>query len=101
MVFALVATVVAQLHLLNHKPNPSPTFGYYVLGKPLAVALVAFSIGLSIMGWWRWYTWQRNTIRGKVVVKGWELQSVGLAMMLVSLLSLILLGKSWGGRGVW
>ncbi|RPB27081.1 hypothetical protein L211DRAFT_780151, partial [Terfezia boudieri ATCC MYA-4762] len=82
MVFALTGTVVAQLYVLNHKPNTNPTFGYYVLGKPLAVTLVAFSIAFSIMGWWRWYTWQRNTIRGGVIVGGWELQSVWLVMML-------------------
>ncbi|KAF8431354.1 hypothetical protein BGX38DRAFT_1053705, partial [Terfezia claveryi] len=50
MVFALTGTVVAQLYVLNHKPNTNPTFGYYVLGKPLAVTLVAFSIAFSIMG---------------------------------------------------
>ena len=90
MVFALLGTVVAQLQVLNHKPNTNPTFGYYVLGKPLAAALISFSIAFSIMGWWRWYTWQRNTIRGEVVVRGWELQTVGLIMMLVSLISLFL-----------
>lgn len=83
MIFALSGTVVAQLFVLNHKPNPNPTFGFHVLGKPLAVTLISFSIAFSILGWWRWFNWQRNTIRGIVVVGGGEIEGVGFLMMLV------------------
>lgn len=83
LVFALAATSVAQLFVLNHKANPNPSFGFYVLGKPLAVALVSLSLGLTLLGWWRWYTWQRNTIRGVCIVGGWELEGILFVMMSV------------------
>ena len=82
--FALTATLVAQLFVLNHKANPNPHFGFYVLGKPLAVTLVCLSLGLTLLGWWRWYNWQRNTVRGVCVVGGWELEGVLFVMMFVS-----------------
>ena len=84
---------MAQLFVLNHKANPNPSFGFHVLGKPLAATLVSLSLGLTLLGWWRWYNWQRNTMNGVCVVGGWELEGVLFVMMLVGFFSPILKEK--------
>ncbi|KAF8469716.1 hypothetical protein BDZ91DRAFT_720757 [Kalaharituber pfeilii] len=81
LVFALSSTVVTQLYVLNHKPNPDPVFGFYVLGKPLAASMVCLAIGFSIVGFLRWWKWQHALVRGKGITGGWEIEGVGLMVI--------------------
>ena len=86
LVFALTATVVGQLFLLNHKPNPNPAFGFHVIGKPLVSTLVGFALLFSILGWVRWFRWQRALLGGSCIVGGWDVEGLAGGMGLVSLL---------------
>lgn len=79
----MLATVVAQLHIINHAPNPDPKFGFYVIGKPLAIALVVAALMVNILGAARWWNWQRALLRGKALAGGWEMVTVGVLVCLL------------------
>jgi uncharacterized membrane protein YidH (DUF202 family) len=89
LVLSLIGVVVTQLQVLQRAPNPDPKFGFYVLGKPLAATLVLCAMCTSVLGWLRWWHWQRILLRGKAISGGWELSLVGI---LVGLLLTVLFG---------
>lgn len=72
MVFAMLATATAQLTVINHAPSPSSSFGFYVLGKPLAVSLAGCALLSSMVGGFRWWRLQRGLLRGVAISGGRE-----------------------------
>lgn len=72
MVLAMLATATAQLTVINHAPSPSPSFGFYVIGKPLAAALAACALINSIVGGLRWWRLQQGLLRGVAISGGRE-----------------------------
>ncbi|KAI5846859.1 hypothetical protein BZA05DRAFT_405676 [Tricharina praecox] len=91
LALALLAVIVAQLQILQHSPNPDPVFGFYALGKPLAVGLIVCAISISLLGWVRWWHWQRTLLRGKALAGGPELAAVGGigALVIVAFLGMV------------
>ena len=69
--------MIAQLQVLQHAPNPDKTFGFYVLGKPLAGLFAGLAIMVSIVGVLRWWRLQQGLLRGVAVSCGWEVVAVG------------------------
>ncbi|KAF8535405.1 hypothetical protein BDD12DRAFT_855570 [Trichophaea hybrida] len=89
LVLCFFSVLIAQLQVLQHAPHPDPHFGFYVLGKPLAASLIVCAIFVSVMGWVRWWHWQRTLLRGKAMAGGWEVQAVGVV---VGLLMVVVFG---------
>lgn len=82
---SLLSVTVSQLQVLQHAPNPSPSFGYYVMGKPLAASLAVLAIFTVLAGGLRWWRWQDALLRGRALNGGWELSFVaGVAAAIVA-----------------
>ncbi|RPB14248.1 hypothetical protein P167DRAFT_543800 [Morchella conica CCBAS932] len=77
MVFGMLSVVTAQLTVINHAPNPSPTFGFRTVGKPLSVVLACCALIISIVGVLRWWRLQNGLLRGVSISGGRELVVVG------------------------
>ncbi|KAH8151390.1 uncharacterized protein LAJ45_04592 [Morchella importuna] len=77
MVFGMLSVVTAQLTIINHAPNPSPTFGFRTVGKPLSVVLACCALIISIVGVLRWWRLQNGLLRGVSISGGRELVVVG------------------------
>jgi uncharacterized membrane protein YidH (DUF202 family) len=92
LTLTMMSVVISQLQVLQHAPNPDPRFGFYVLGRPLAAALVCCAIITSIVGFVRWHHWQRTLLRGNAISGGWEFSTIGVMgfCLLVALLGLML-----------
>lgn len=92
MQLALASVIVSQLFILNHSANPHPSFGYHVLGRPLAATLASLAIAVAVMGWVRWWRWQRTLLRGKALVGGADITSMAIlwGLLLVVLFGLML-----------
>jgi uncharacterized membrane protein YidH (DUF202 family) len=80
----MMGTILAQLYRLEHRPNPSKVFGYFVLSKPLAVIFQCAALLIALMGGIRFYRQQHAMAIGKVRAGGWELMSVGIGTLVVS-----------------
>lgn len=75
--------IISQLFRLQHIENPNQTIGYFALGIPLAVTMIAAGILVMLFG--AYHTWrQQNAIlRGKVHAGGCEVIAVGVVCLLV------------------
>ena len=80
----MVGVVTAQLLRLQHSVDPNPTFGYYILGKPLAGIFIACSIAVTLLGAFRFWRQQNAMIRGKVHAGGWEILVMMAGSIVVS-----------------
>lgn len=88
LALSLLSVIVSQLQILQHSSHPDPVFGFYTLGKPLAIGLILCAILISLLGWMRWWRWQRTLLRGKAMSGGWELAmtgGIGMAVILAFL----------------
>ncbi|KAI9687186.1 MAG: hypothetical protein M1820_010512 [Bogoriella megaspora] len=87
----MLGVVVAQLFRLQHSINPSKTFGYFVLGKPLAAILEGAAMLTALVGAHRFWRQQTAMTRGKCWAGGWELVFIGGGLALMTLALFILL----------
>ncbi|KAK5278607.1 hypothetical protein LTR16_008431, partial [Cryomyces antarcticus] len=78
----MIGVTIAQLFRIQHAPSPSPVFGYFILGKPLAAVFEGAAILMTLLGAYRSWRQQNAMVRGKVWAGGWEI----LAVMAGSLL---------------
>jgi uncharacterized membrane protein YidH (DUF202 family) len=81
---SILGVLVAQLYRLQHAPNPSPTFGYFILSKPIAAIFQCSAILLSLLGTVRFYRQQHAMSVGKVHAGGWEILIIVIWLSLVS-----------------
>ncbi|KAI9840553.1 MAG: hypothetical protein M1837_001533 [Sclerophora amabilis] len=82
LALAMVAVFVVQLLVLQHSPHPNPNFGFHVIGKPIAYALIVSAMALNVVGTHRFWRQQGAVLRGKILTGGWEVLLVGLAFVL-------------------
>lgn len=80
----MLGVLIAQLYRLQHSPTPDPTFGYYVLSKPISCIFHASAAGVAILGAVRFFRQQHSMAIGKVYAGGWELMLIGAYVLLVS-----------------
>ena len=80
----MTGTVIAQLFRLQHAQNPSSTFGFFVLGVPLAVCFIGFGAVVLLVGTLRFWRQQDALTRGKVLKGGWELTLIMVVSIAVS-----------------
>ena len=76
--------MIAQLYRLQHREDPDPDFGYYVLSKPLAVIFYSAALCVVLLGCVRFWRQQSAMAIGKTHAGGWELISIGVGLLLVS-----------------
>lgn len=75
--------VISQLFRLQHTENPNPTIGYFAMGIPLAVTMIAAGILVMLFGAYRTWRQQHAILRGRVHAGGWEVIAVGVVCLLV------------------
>ncbi|KAK3111612.1 hypothetical protein LTR53_012954 [Teratosphaeriaceae sp. CCFEE 6253] len=80
----MIGVLVAQLYRLQHSPTPSPTFGYFILSKPIACTFQGSAVCMTLLGAIRFYRQQQAMSVGKVHAGGWEILTViGLVFVLL------------------
>ncbi|KAF2650179.1 hypothetical protein K491DRAFT_697514 [Lophiostoma macrostomum CBS 122681] len=84
LAFAMTGVVIAQLFRLQHVENPNRTFGFYILGTPLAACFITFGAVVLLVGALRFWRQQAAMIRGKVVKGGWEIALIMVFSIAVS-----------------
>ena len=85
LALSFLAVFIAQLFRLQHTPAPNPTLGFFLLGIPLASICVVTAILVILLGALRFWRQQNAMLRGKVHAGGWELNAIGLSILLVRL----------------
>ncbi|KAK3709251.1 hypothetical protein LTR37_010989 [Vermiconidia calcicola] len=80
---SMLGTIIAQLYRLQHHPNPSKVFGYYVLSKPLSVIFQCAALAIVLIGGIRFWRQQSAMAIGKVHASGWELISIAIGSFLL------------------
>lgn len=91
LAFSMIGISIAQLFRLQVSPNPSPTFGFYVLGKPLACIMQACAILILLAGAFRTWRSQNAIVRGKAISGGFEMVTIAVCVFLVLLAFFVLL----------
>ena len=84
VILSMIGIFIAQFYRLQHGPDPHGTFGYYALGKPLSVIFQCAALLTALLGGWRFWRQQSAMARGKVHAGGWEILSLGAAVLVVS-----------------
>ena len=80
----MLGVVIAQLYRLQHSPSPDPTFGYFVLSKPISCIFHVSAICVAILGSVRFFRQQHAMAIGKIEAGGWEIMIIGVYVLLVS-----------------
>jgi hypothetical protein len=80
----MIGVIVAQLYRLQHAPHPDPTFGYFVLSKPIACIFHVSAACVALLGSLRFFSQQNAMAAGKVRAGGWEVMVIGVYVLLVS-----------------
>ena len=91
---SMMGIITAQLYRLEHSPEPSKVFGYYVLSKPLAAIFQTSALFMILLGGIRFWRQQSAMAIGKVYAGGWEINVIAIGMLLVIYLRWIVLLKS-------
>jgi len=87
----MLGIIIAQLFTLQHSPNTNPTFGYYVVGKPLGCICQGIAIYALLLGAFRSWRHQHAIMRGKVVSGGFEVVLLGLGVLVMCIMFFVLL----------
>jgi uncharacterized membrane protein YidH (DUF202 family) len=80
---SMMGTIIAQLFRLQHAPQPSKVFGYFILSKPLSAICQCVALGIIVIGTIRFWRQQSAMAIGKVHAAGWEIFVTGMGMLLV------------------
>lgn len=83
LALSMLGIVIAQLFRLQHTIDPSHTFGYFVLGKPLAAILEGAAMATALVGARRFWRQQMAMMRGNCLAGGWELVAIGATVAVV------------------
>lgn len=79
----MTSVIIAQLFRLQHTSNPNTTLGFFVLGIPLASAFIVAAMVVLLLGTYRFWRQQNAILRGKVNAGGWEVNVIGITILLV------------------
>ncbi|KAH7319255.1 hypothetical protein BKA65DRAFT_409666, partial [Rhexocercosporidium sp. MPI-PUGE-AT-0058] len=99
LALSMLGIVVAQLlqahsHIncrLQHSPTPNPHFGFFILGKPLAIICQGAAIYTMLIGVFRTWRSQNAIVRGKAISGGYEIVALAGGIFVVSLSTGVLL----------
>lgn len=106
LAFSMTGVLIAQLLRLQHAHTPHPVFGYYVLGKPLSVIFISFSIVILLVGVVRFWRQQAAMTRGKIHAGGWEMTGLAVftGLLFLTVFALMIgvdLHKEYSGEVKW
>jgi len=91
LVASALGVTVAQLFRLQHVASPNTSFGFFVLGKPLACICQGAAIYCLCLGAYRSWRLQNAIIRGKAISGGFEIVLLGGGVLLIVVLFFVLL----------
>lgn len=80
----MIGVSVSQLFRLQHSIDPDNKFGYYILGKPLAIICQISAIYALALGAYRSWRHQNAIVRGKAISGGFEVGLLGVGVFIVS-----------------
>jgi hypothetical protein len=80
----MIGVIIAQLYRLQHSTHPDPTFGYFVLSKPISCIFHVSAACVALLGSVRFFRQQNAMAAGKIQAGGWEVMIIGLYVLLVS-----------------
>ena len=81
----MTGVMIAQLYRLQHRENPSPVFGYFVLSTPLSMIFQSAALIMILLGCIRFWRQQSAMAVGKMHAGGWELIVIAIGSFLVSI----------------
>lgn len=84
-VFAMQGVLIAQLFRLQRPSHAVDRLSFYEVGIPLSVTCHFVAVVVALIGAFRFWRQQNAIVRGKVYAGGWELNSVGILLFIVSL----------------
>lgn len=84
VVIAMQGVLVSQLFRLQRSESDKDRLGFYQVGIPLAVTCHCVAVVVALIGAYRFWRQQSAMSLGKVYAGGWELNSVGILLFLVS-----------------
>lgn len=84
-VIAMQGVLVAQLFRLQRPSHAVDRLSFYEVGIPLSVTCHFVAVVIALIGAFRFWRQQNAIVRGKVYAGGWELNSVGILLFVVSL----------------
>lgn len=76
--------LVAQLFRLQRSESDQDRLGFYQVGIPLSVTCHCVAVVVALIGAYRFWRQQSAIALDKVYAGGWELNSVGILLFLVS-----------------
>lgn len=84
VVIAMQGVLIAQLFRLQRSNQDQDRLRFYQVGIPLSVTCHCVAVVVALIGAYRFWRQQSAIARGKVHAGGWELNSVGILLFLVS-----------------
>jgi len=91
LALSMLGIVVAQLFRLQHSPTPNPHFGFFVLGKPLAIICQGAAIYTTLIGVFRTWRSQNAIVRGKAISGGYEIVALAGGICAILIMFTVLL----------
>ncbi|KAJ5989655.1 hypothetical protein N7481_004865 [Penicillium waksmanii] len=90
VVIAMQGVLIAQLFRLQRSDQNQDRLRFYQVGIPLSVTCHCVAIIVALIGAYRFWRQQSAIARGKVHAGGWELNSVGILLFLIILVTLVI-----------
>lgn len=85
--FAMLGVVIAQVMRLNASSSPDPVLGFLVVSVPLSAICHVMALVITCLGFYRFLHWQAELARGRALSGGWEMMTIFVLSILVSLVS--------------
>ncbi|KAJ5638795.1 hypothetical protein N7528_001185 [Penicillium herquei] len=90
VVIAMQGVVIAQLFRLQRAPSEMDRLRFYQVGIPLSVTCHCVAVLVALIGAYRFWRQQSAISLGKVHAGGWELNSVGILLFCIILVTLVI-----------
>ncbi|KAJ5385817.1 hypothetical protein N7509_008358 [Penicillium cosmopolitanum] len=90
VVIAMQGVLIAQLFRLQRSNQDQDRLRFYQVGIPLSVTCHCVAVVVALIGAYRFWRQQSAIARGKVHAGGWELNSVGILLFLIILVTLVI-----------
>ncbi|KAJ6011654.1 hypothetical protein N7451_003066 [Penicillium sp. IBT 35674x] len=90
VVIAMQGVVIAQLFRLQRAPSDEDRLRFYQVGIPLAVSCHGVAVLVALIGAFRFWRQQNAISLGKIHAGGWELNSVGILLFAIILVTLVI-----------
>ncbi|KAJ5295309.1 hypothetical protein PENANT_c001G10228 [Penicillium antarcticum] len=89
-VMAMQGVLIAQLFRLQRPNTEVHRLSFHAVGIPLSVACHFVAVLVALIGAFRFWRQQNAISRGKVHAGGWEMNSVGIFLFIVTVATLVL-----------